>query len=156
MQTTWLNTTINIDTGCVFGGKLTALRYSEMELVEIPALFTYYEPAKPFLIEEEQAPAFAEIRKDDLLDIEDVLGKRIINTRLRHNVMIREENSIAALEVMSRFAVDPHWLIYLPPAISPCETSFLEHPAEAFAYFRTRGVPRVICEEKLMGSRCHL
>ena len=25
----WLNQTINIDTGCVFGGKLTALRYPE-------------------------------------------------------------------------------------------------------------------------------
>jgi protein phosphatase len=25
----WLNRTINIDTGCVFGGRLTALRYPE-------------------------------------------------------------------------------------------------------------------------------
>ena len=29
----WLNRTINIDTGCVFGGKLTALRWPEKELV---------------------------------------------------------------------------------------------------------------------------
>src|SRR5262249_56848590 len=28
----WLNRTINIDTGCVFGGKLTALKYPEREL----------------------------------------------------------------------------------------------------------------------------
>ncbi len=34
----WLNRTINIDTGCVFGGKLTALRYPEKELVSVPAL----------------------------------------------------------------------------------------------------------------------
>ena len=33
----WLNHTINIDTGCVFGGKLTALRYPERELVSVPA-----------------------------------------------------------------------------------------------------------------------
>ena len=33
----WLNRTINIDTGCVFGGKLTALRYPERELVSVPA-----------------------------------------------------------------------------------------------------------------------
>src|SRR3989441_508958 len=33
----WLNRTINIDTGCVFGGKLTALRYPEKELVSVPA-----------------------------------------------------------------------------------------------------------------------
>ena len=47
----WLNRTINIDTGCVFGGKLTALRYPERELVSVPALHTYYEPVKPFLPE---------------------------------------------------------------------------------------------------------
>src|SRR5262249_21006282 len=59
--------------------------------------------------------------------------------------------------VMSRFAADPRWLIYLPPTMSPCETSrepgLLEHPAEAFAYYRNEGAPQVICEEKHMGSR---
>ena len=53
----WLNNTICVDTGCVFGGKLTALRYPEKELVSVPALQTYYEPSKPFLPAEEQAPA---------------------------------------------------------------------------------------------------
>jgi diadenosine tetraphosphatase ApaH/serine/threonine PP2A family protein phosphatase len=43
----WLNRTINIDTGCVFGGKLTALRYPEKELVSVPALREYYPPARP-------------------------------------------------------------------------------------------------------------
>ncbi len=41
--------------------------------------------------------------------------------------------------------------------MSPCETSgeagLLEHPAEAFAYYRGQGAPRVVCEEKHMGSR---
>src|SRR5262249_24548146 len=64
---------------------------------------------------------------------------------------------IAALEVMGRFAINPKWLIYLPPTVSPSATTsaagLLEHPAEAFAYFRGEGVPRVICEEKHMGSR---
>jgi protein phosphatase len=58
---------------------------------------------------------------------------------------------------MSRFAVDPAWLIYLPPTMSPAETSqqpgLLEHPAEAFAYYRQAGVSQVICQEKHMGSR---
>jgi len=58
---------------------------------------------------------------------------------------------------MSRFAANPKWLIYLPPTMSPCEAShapgLLEHPAEAFAYYRHAGVPRVVCEEKHMGSR---
>jgi protein phosphatase len=94
---------------------------------------------------------------DDLLDLADVSGKRIIGTRLHHNITIREENAAAALEVMSRFAANPKWLIYLPPTMSPCATSaagaLLEHPAEAFDYYRREGVPRVICEEKHMGSR---
>jgi protein phosphatase len=37
----WVNRTLNIDTGCVFGGRLTALRYPEMELVSVPAARTY-------------------------------------------------------------------------------------------------------------------
>jgi protein phosphatase len=154
----WLNRTINIDTGCVFGGKLTALRYPEKELVSVPAKQTYAEPRKPFLPPEGQAPALsAQQQHDDLLDLADVTGKRIVSTRLHGNVTIREENSIAALEVMSRFAANPKWLIYLPPTMSPSETShapgLLEHPTEAFAYFRHAGVPRVVCEEKHMGSR---
>jgi protein phosphatase len=75
-----------------------------------------------------------------------------VSTRLRGNVTIREENAAAALEVMSRFAADPRWLIYLPPTMSPCEISseagLLDHPAEAFAYYRSQGAPRVVCEEK--------
>ncbi|HET7623809.1 MAG TPA: polynucleotide kinase-phosphatase [Verrucomicrobiae bacterium] len=154
----WLNRTINIDTGCVFGGKLTALRYPEKELVSVPAKQTYAESRKPFLPTEVSAPVLsAQQQHDDLLDLADVIGKRIVSTRLHGNVTIREENATAALEVMSRFAANPKWLIYLPPTMSPSETShapgLLEHPAEAFAYFRHAGVPRVVCEEKHMGSR---
>lgn len=154
----WLNNTICVDTGCVFGGKLTALRYPEKELVSVPAQQTYYEPSKPFLPEHEaDSPLTAQQVHDDVLDIEDVSGKRIISTRLHRTVTIREENGVAALEVMSRFAADPKWLIYLPPTMSPSETSrqpdLLEHPAEAFSYFRNQGVARVVCEEKHMGSR---
>ena len=94
---------------------------------------------------------------DDVLNIDDVLGKRIINVRLQNKITIREENSIAALEVMSRFAANPKWLIYLPPTMSPVETSqlpgYLEHPKGAFAYYKNQGVTEVICEEKHMGSR---
>src|SRR6266702_72131 len=154
----WLNRTINIDTGCVFGGKLTALRYPELELVSVPSAKIYAEPARPFLKQEDvDYKLSSQHELDDLLDLDDVFGKRIVSTRLHHNVTIREENATAALEVMSRFAANPKWLIYLPPTMSPSETTkqpgLLEHPAEAFGYFRHIGVPKVVCEEKHMGSR---
>jgi len=152
----WLNNTINIDTGCVFGGKLTALRWPERELVSVAARQTYYEPVKPFL-PAEAAPGLDEQRPAFLLDVDDVAGKRIVETRLTRTVTVREENAAAALEVMGRFAIDPRWLVYLPPAMSPTATSkrpdLLEHPEESFAEYRANGVPVVICEEKHMGSR---
>ena len=152
----WLNNTINIDNGCVFGGKLTALRYPEGELVSVSAQEIYCDPIRP-LEEKKKQELTPQQEDDDLLNIEDVLGKRIVNTRLRNNISILEENSIAALEVMSRFAVNPKWLIYLPPTMSPSETSelpnYLEHPHEAINYYKKRGVDGIICEEKHMGSR---
>jgi protein phosphatase len=153
----WLNNTVNIDTGCVFGGRLTALRWPERELVSVPASRTYYEPAKPFLPPDDAAPVADEARPAFVLDVDDVAGKRIIQTRLARTVTVREENAAAALEVMSRFATDPRWLVYLPPTMAPTATShrpdLLEHPDEAFAEYRSVGVPHVICEEKHMGSR---
>ncbi len=155
----FLNRTVNIDTGCVFGGYLTAFRYPEQETISVPAAEVYAEPAKPLDPNGSgDAPGLtAQQQYDDLLDAQDVLGKRIIHTRLRSAITIREGNATAALEVMSRFAINPKWLVYLPPTMSPCETSqreqLLEHPTEAFDYYRTKGIPRVICEEKHMGSR---
>ncbi len=291
----WLNGTINIDTGCVFGGRLTALRYPELELVSVRAARVYAEPSRPFLplapedpphefgepeegvdyaprpsvyaivrngdgkvaaieaasgwflpgggiepgesveaalireIEEEagvrtqigawicrareymvtedfgpiakeaeffeatfagkpyaavrwlsvaeatetlrhashrwavrqsmlpQTGRTAQQHHDDVLDLEDIAGRRRVETPWIPSVTIREENAFAAIEIMSRFAVDPRWLIYLPPTMSPSETSsregFLEHPDEALAYFRDQGVDAVVCQQKHMGSR---
>lgn len=144
------NRTYCIDTGCVFGGKLTALRYPEKTLVSVPAKQVYYAPAKPLQSDD------AEV--GDTLELHDVCGKMHIQTNLMPAIDIREEHTAAALEVMSRFAADPHWLIYLPPTMSPCETSkmedYLEYPTEAFEYYRRNGIERVVCEKKHMGSRC--
>ncbi|MFG2739863.1 polynucleotide kinase-phosphatase [Streptomyces sp. PAN_FS17] len=148
---TWLNNTICLDTGAVFGGKLTALRWPERELVDVPAEQVWYEPAKPLRTE---APGGHDGRP---LDLADVHGRRVVETRHQGRVSIREENAAAALEVMSRFAVDPRLLPYLPPTMAPTATShvegYLEHPAEAFAQYQADGVERVVCEEKHMGSR---
>ncbi|MDR1529321.1 MAG: polynucleotide kinase-phosphatase [Burkholderiales bacterium] len=160
LEAEWLNRTINIDTGCVFGGKLTALRYPEEELVSVKAKQVYCDPVRPIDFDKTQNKLHVQQEYDDLLNIEDVIGKRIIQTKLKSNIMIREENSIAALEIMSRFAVNPKWLIYLPPTMSPCATSelpeFLEYPAQALNYYQDRGVDKVVCEKKHMGSRAVL
>jgi len=148
---TWLNNTICLDTGCVFGGRMTALRWPERELVDVPAEQVWYESAKPLTTE---APGGQDGRP---LDLADVTGRRIVETTHMGRVAVREENAAAALEVMSRFAVDPRLLAYLPPTMSPCATSqldgYLEHPHEAFAAYREDGIRQVVCEEKHMGSR---
>ncbi|MFJ9419172.1 polynucleotide kinase-phosphatase [Streptomyces sp. NPDC101227] len=155
----WLNNTICLDTGCVFGGTMTALRWPERELVDVPAEKVWYEPAKPLATE---APGGTDGRP---LDLNDVAGRRIVETRYMGRLAVKEENAAAALEVMSRFAIDPRLLPYLPPTMAPCATSkaetggetagegYLEHPAEAFAAYRADGVREVVCEEKHMGSR---
>jgi protein phosphatase len=154
-QVEWVNKTVCLDTGCVYGGALTALRYPEKDFVSVPALRTYVEPVRPLIVPE--APTSAQQHADDILDIDDVSGKRRIVTRYGSPVMIPSENATAALEVISRFCVDPRWLIYLPPTMSPSETTkredLLEHPDEAFAYYRRAGIDRVVLEEKHMGSR---
>jgi protein phosphatase len=133
------------------------LRYPEREIVSVKAHRTYYQPARPFLPEKPSEERLLQHAQDDVLDLADVVGKRFIDTRLKPKITIREENAIAALEVMSRFASDPKWLIYLPPTMSPTETSkhanLLEHPDEAFAFYRKEGISTVVCEQKHMGSR---
>ncbi len=145
----WQNNTVNIDTGCVFGGKLTALRYPERKTVSIPACQMYYQPIRP------TPPREGAILPT--LRIDDALGKHYIATRLHGTILLRAEQTAPALEALSRFGVDPRWVIYLPPTMAPVETAnepeLLEHPDEAFAYYRHLGIAQVVCEQKHMGSR---
>ncbi|WP_229075449.1 polynucleotide kinase-phosphatase [Actinoplanes sp. DH11] len=144
----WINNTICLDTGCVFGGALTALRWPTRELVAVPAAKEYYAPAKPF--------AAIAAKPDSGLDIADVTGRRHIDYGYGRTI-VPAENAAAALEVMSRFALDPETLVWLPPTMAPCSSStvdgYLEHPSAAFADLRAAGVGRLVCEEKHMGSR---
>jgi hypothetical protein len=59
-----------------------------------------------------------------------------VETRHAGRLAVREDNAAAALEVMSRFAVDPRLLAYLPPTMAPSATAgeqgFLEHQAAPY------------------------
>jgi protein phosphatase len=150
-EPSWLNNTLCVDTGCVFGGHLTALRYPERDTVAVPATAVHYAPARPF----PTAPS-GPSREADLLDVADVTGRRRIETA-HGPITIGAEQSAAALEVLSRFAADPRLLPWLPPTMAPCSTAteegYLEYPTDAFDDYRKAGVTRLVCEEKHMGSR---
>lgn len=147
----WINNTLCLDTGCVFGGRLSALRYPERDTVSVDALAVHYEPAKPF-------PTTATSQRgEDELRLNDVVGRRAIETATMGRVTITAGNAAGALEVMSRFALHPRLVPYLPPTMSPGATSrregYLEHPDEAFSQFAEWGIDEVVCQEKHMGSR---
>lgn len=143
------NNTYNIDTGCVFGGMLTAFRYPEKELVSVKALQTYVEPIKPL-------DSYIKDNEDSL-DANSFINDMNINTSLIPVIDIKKNQTYDAMEIISKWSIDPKWLIYLPPTMSPCATSilddYLEYPTEAFDYYIKNNVIQVVCEKKHMGSR---
>ncbi|GAA3855990.1 hypothetical protein GCM10022243_21630 [Saccharothrix violaceirubra] len=46
-EATWENNTLCLDTGCAFGGALTAVRYPEREIVSVPARRVWYRQVSP-------------------------------------------------------------------------------------------------------------
>lgn len=95
-------------------------------------------------------------REASVLKIGDVAGTRWLETTHAGKVKIPEENAAAALEIISRFAVDPRWLIYLPPTMSPVATAkvdgFLEHPSRP-STSTPAGASRVWCARRSTWDR---
>lgn len=92
---------------------------------------------------------------DAAVSLDDVVGERTFQTRRGVAVHLRAEQAGAALEAMSRFAVDPRWLICLPaPELAAAAAEGVgEHPEAALAFCRSRGVPSVAVEELHAGTR---
>lgn len=147
-EPTWHNRTVCLDTGAVFGGSLTALRWPEETFVAVQAKHGY---AKL------DHPAFSrkEMRDPAVISLKDVSGKKHVETAFGR-VTVDASQMSGALEHMSRYAIDPRWLVYIPPTMSPVESSagdYLEHPEQAFSYYRKQGVSELVVETKHMGSR---
>ncbi|WP_353544135.1 hypothetical protein [Deinococcus xinjiangensis] len=156
-----IGNTINIDTGAVFGGSLTALRYPERQIVSVPAEATYAEPPRSMLSGLSQggtAPV-----AEPSFDLATFLQDESLETRFGGRIRVPASSRPEAVSVYSMHGVDPSLCAYLPPTMSPVATSpqalelgLLEHPAQAFDYFRKEGISQTICEEKHMGSRAVL
>lgn len=80
-----------------------------------------------------------------------------VDTKLLTSVRVSPDAGAAAARVLSRYTVDPRWLIYLPPGMCAVQSSVadtpLEHPDTALEYYRLQGIRKVIVEEKHAGSR---
>lgn len=152
-EAVWFNNTICIDTAAVYGKELTALRWPEKELVSVAAPRAYAELDKPLFTRKDNRDFLA-------LSHADVTGKKYIETSLARRVTVEAAQMGAAMETLSRFTIDPRLLVYLPPTMSPVESStrpgFLEHPDQAFEYYRSAGLDDVVVETKHMGSRAHI
>jgi polynucleotide kinase-phosphatase len=149
----WIGKTVCIETGVDRGGSLTAFRYPEHAVVSVPSA-TRDATARPA-----NAPGRASATTSGqwTLRIDDVTGHRAVDTAHAGRVEITGAGAAAALEIVSRVAVDPRWLVFVPPGIAPCSGSddhaLLEHPGRAFDEYRASGVPQLVCEERWRGSR---
>jgi polynucleotide kinase-phosphatase len=153
-QPIFIKNTVNIDQGVVFGGNLTAFRYPEKEFVQITAKQDYAGVKdNPLRIWEEHRLAPPNIV--GLIDGYSVL------TASYGEIKISGKMVKTALDDLSHFTVPLEELVYIPPTMSPTPkvselSTYLEHPAEAFAYYRSNDVNKMIVEKKHMGSRAVL
>lgn len=145
------NNTINIDQGVVFGGELTAYRYPEKEFVSVKAVMDYSKGDNNPLKEWEQ-------KRLDPPNIAKFLNGYTVSTEHLGEVHIPKEHVIPSIDTVSHFTVPIEELIYIPPTMSPTPKpsildNYLEHPKEAIAYYRDKGIQRMVAEKKHMGSR---
>ena len=145
------NRTINIDQGAVFGGQLTAFRYPEQSLVAVDALRNYVGNEGNPLIEA-KSKRFASPKATHFVN------GFTVHTEQGEAITIPKEKALAAMDTFSHYTLPLEQVLYIPPTMSPTpQTSaladYLEHPTEAFNYYKKNGVTKMIAEKKHMGSR---
>ncbi|MCT6923782.1 polynucleotide kinase-phosphatase [Metasolibacillus sp.] len=149
-----MNNTVNIDQGVVFGGQLTAFRYPESTFEAVTAYENYAGEQQNPLLE-------AAAKHFDPPNIHAFIDGFEVATTHGGTVWVGNGYAKAAIDTVSHYTVPLEQLIYIPPTMSPTpQTSqlddYLEHPAEAFAYYKKHGFTELIAEKKHMGSRAVL
>ena len=145
------NRTINIDQGAVFGGELTAFQYPEQTLISVKAFANYAGTEDNPILE-------AKNKRFSSPNVTQFINGFAVHTTNDEQITIPKENAIAAMDTFSHYTLPLEQVVYIPPTMSPTpQTSalpdYLEHPAEAFNYYKKNGVQKMIAEKKHMGSR---
>ncbi|WP_442852807.1 polynucleotide kinase-phosphatase [Bacillus sp. UNC438CL73TsuS30] len=146
-----INNTLNIDQGVVFGGRLTAFRYPEKDLVSVKAKQDYANvPDNPLKEWESKRLAPPNIRK--------FIDGFAVSTEQNRHIAIAADGVKSALDDLSHFTVPIEEIPYIPPTMSPTPKpsrleGYLEHPLEAFEYYQANGIDKMVVEKKHMGSR---
>ncbi len=149
-----INNTINIDQGVVFGGELTAFRYPEQTFEAVKAYKNYAGHEGNPLLE-------AKAKRFSPPNIQSFINGFDVETTHGGKVYVQEGNAKAAMDTISHFTLPLEQLVYIPPTMSPTPTTsslddYLEHPSEAFSYYKKNGITKLIAEKKHMGSRAVL
>lgn len=141
----WIQKTLCVDNGCVYGGRLTALQWPSQNIVSQPALETWFESS---MIE-------LEPKKDWFLK-EDV-SRFLTHTMLSRDVQVSKDSIQNAYSSMVGAMSFFPWMVCIPPSMGAADSSYqegyLEHPASAFEMYRKEGVKEASIQAKYMGSR---
>ncbi|WP_246234819.1 AAA family ATPase [Bacillus aquiflavi] len=145
------NNTINIDQGVVFGGQFTAFKYPEKDFVSVKAKQDYTNDTNNPL------NAWQEKRLNPPNLARYMNGYSVL-TKHDGEIEIQEAVVKSAIDTVSHFTVPIEELVYIPPTMSPAPKAskladYLEHPQEAFNYYISNGIQRMVAEKKHMGSR---
>lgn len=145
------NRTINIDQGAVFGGELTAFQYPEQTFISVNSYANYAGTLDNPILE-------AKNKRFSPPNVTQFINGFTVHTSNDEQITIPKENALAAMDTFSHYTLPLEQVIYIPPTMSPTpQTSalpdYLEHPVEAFNYYKKNGITKMIAEKKHMGSR---